>query len=178
MSIFTKNKLSKSFKVKIISTSSRGNFIYERNENKILELVHPKWFSKKAITKYDNTNIKIEPKNYWGKRYLILKEGIKKGSIDIDWKSSITIAFIDQHEIAHTFKMTKRGFWKEQFEFSNEDGEIAIVLVPLRTWKAWTNDLAIESPTKYADHKYFDELVIYCGFTVRLVQQYAASGAI
>ena len=37
--------------MKIISTSSRGNFIYERNEKKILELVHPKWFSKKAITK-------------------------------------------------------------------------------------------------------------------------------
>jgi hypothetical protein len=175
---FTKNKLSKSLKVKIISTSSRGNFIYERNESTVLELIHPKWFSKKAVTKYDNTNIKIEPKNYWGKRYLILKEGVEKGSIDVDWKSNITIAFIDQHEIAHTFKMTKRGFWKEQFEFSNEDGEIAIVLVPLRTWKAWTNDLAIESPTKYADHKYFDELVLYCVYVVRLVQQYAALGAV
>ena len=70
--------------MKIISTSSRGNFIYERDENKILELVHPKWFSKKAITKYDNTNIKIEPKNYWGQTYLILKEGVEKGSVDVD----------------------------------------------------------------------------------------------
>ena len=46
--------------MKIISTSSRGNFIYERDEKKILELVHPKWFSKKAITKYNNKNIKID----------------------------------------------------------------------------------------------------------------------
>ena len=84
MNISIKNKLSNSLKVKIISTSSRGNFIYERNENKIIELVYPKWFSKKAITKYDNTNIKIEPKNYWGKTYLILKEGLEKGSIDLD----------------------------------------------------------------------------------------------
>ena len=130
MNISIKNKLSKSLKVKIISTSSRGNFIYERDENKILELVHPKWFSKKAITKYDNTNIKIEPKNYWGQTYHILKEGI------------------------------------------------VIVLTPLSNWKKWTNVLAIESPSKCADQKYFDELVIYCGFVVRLMQQYAALGAI
>ena len=51
--------------MKIVSTSSRGNFIYERNEKKILELVHPKWFSKKALVKHDNKKIKIEPKNFW-----------------------------------------------------------------------------------------------------------------
>ena len=164
--------------MKIISTSSRGNFIYERHENKILELVHPKWFSKKAITKYDNTNIKIEPKNYWGKTYLILKEGVEKGSIDVDWKNNITITFMDQDEITRTFKMTKKGFWKQQFEFSNLKGEIVIVLIPLSTWKKWTNDLAIESPSKCADQKYFDELVIYCGFVVRLIQQYAGAGVV
>tara|TARA_B110000444_G_scaffold226668_1_gene231360 strand:- start:1070 stop:1564 length:495 start_codon:yes stop_codon:yes gene_type:complete len=164
--------------VKIISTSYRGNFIYERGEKKILELVHPKWFSKKAVTKYDNTNIKVEPKNYWGKTYRILKEGVEKGSIDVDWKSSITIAFIDQHEIAHTFKMTKKGFWKQQFEFSNLKGEIVIVLTPLNTWKKWTNDLAVESSPKYSDQKYFDELVVYCGFVVRLIQQYAGAGVV
>jgi hypothetical protein len=178
VNISIKNKLSKSLKVKIISTSSRGNFIYERNEKKILELVHPKWFSKKAIAKYDNTEIKIEPKNCWGSRYLILKEGIEKGSIKVDWKSNISITFIDQNEIIQNFKMTKRGFWKEQFEFSNEDREIAVVLTPLRAWKNWTNDLAIESSQKYTDEKYFDELVIYCGFAVRLIQQYATSGAV
>ena len=164
--------------MKIISTSYRGNFIYERGEKKILELVHPKWFSKKAVTKYDNTNIKVEPKNYWGKTYRILKEGVEKGSIDVDWKSSITIAFIDQHEIAHTFKMTKKGFWKQQFEFSNLKGEIVIVLTPLNTWKKWTNDLAVESSPKYSDQKYFDELVVYCGFVVRLIQQYAGAGVV
>jgi len=164
--------------VKIISTSYRGNFIYERGEKKILELVHPKWFSKKAVTKYDNTNIKVEPKNYWGKTYRILKEGVEKGGIDVDWKSSITIAFIDQHEIAHTFKMTKKGFWKQQFEFSNLKGEIVIVLTPLNTWKKWTNDLAVESSPKYSDQKYFDELVVYCGFVVRLIQQYAGAGVV
>ena len=164
--------------MKIISTSYRGNFIYERGEKKILELVHPKWFSKKAVTKYDNTNIKVEPKNYWGKTYRILKEGVEKGSIDVDWKSSITIAFIDQHEIAHTFKMTKKGFWKQQFEFSNLKGEIVIVLTPLNTWKKWTNDLAVESSPKYSDQKFFDELVVYCGFVVRLIQQYAGAGVV
>ena len=164
--------------MKIISTSYRGNFIYERGEKKILELVHPKWFSKKAVTKYDNTNIKVEPKNYWGKTYRILKEGVEKGSIDVDWKSSITIAFIDQHEIAHTFKMTKKGFWKQQFEFSNLKGEVVIVLTPLNTWKKWTNDLAVESSPKYSDQKYFDELVVYCGFVVRLIQQYAGAGVV
>jgi hypothetical protein len=164
--------------VKIISTSSRGNFIYERNKNKILELVHPNWFSKKAITKYDNTKIIIEPKNYWGKKYFILKEGIEKGSIDIDWKNNITITFIDQNKITQIFKMTTKGFWKQQFEFSNVKGEIVIILIPLSTWKKWTNDLAVESPSECADQKYFDELVIYCGFVVRLIQQYASAGVV
>lgn len=162
--------------MKIISTSSRGNFIYERDEKKILELVHPKWFSKKAITKYNNKNIKIEPKNYWGSKYLILKEGIEKGSIDVDWKNNITITFIDQNEIAQMFKLANKGFWKQQFEFSNLKGEIVIVLTPLNTWKKWTNDLAIESSLNYSNQNYFDELVIYCGFVVRLIQQYARAG--
>ena len=161
--------------MKIISTSSRGNFIYERDEKKILELVHPKWFSKKAITKYNNKNIKIEPKNYWGSKYLILKEGIEKGSIDVDWKNNITITFIDQNEITQMFKLANKGFWKQQFEFSNLKGEIVIVLTPLNTWKKWTNDLAIESSLNYSNQNYFDELVIYCGFVVRLIQQYASA---
>ena len=164
--------------MKIISTSSRGNFIYERDEKKILELVHPKWFSKKAITKYNNKNIKIEPKNYWGSKYLILKEGAEKGSIDVDWKNNITITFIDQNEVAHIFKLTNKGFWKQQFEFSNLKGEIVIVLTPLNTWKKWTNGLAIESSLNYSNQKYFDELVIYCGFVVRLIQQYAGAGVV
>ena len=164
--------------MKIISTSSRGNFIYERDEKKILELVHPKWFSKKAITKYNNKNIKIEPKNYWGSKYLIVKEGIEKGSIDVDWKNNITITFIDQNEVAQIFKLTNKGFWKQRFEFSNLKGEIVIVLTPLNTWKKWTNDLAIESSLNYSNQKYFDELVIYCGFVVRLIQQYAGAGVV
>ena len=121
--------------MKIISTSSRGNFIYERDEKKILELVHPKWFSKRAIAKYNNKNIKIEPKNYWGSKYLILKEGIEKGSIDVDWKNNITITFKDQNEVAQIFKLTNKGFWKQQFEFYNLKGEIVILLNPLKTWK-------------------------------------------
>jgi hypothetical protein len=164
--------------MKIISTSSRGNFIYERDEKKILELVHPKWFSKKAITKYNNKNIKIEPKNYWGSKYLILKEGIEKGSIDVDWKNNITITFIDQNEIAQIFKLTNKGFWNQQFEFSNQEGEIVMVLTSLNTWKKWTNDLAIESSLNYSNQNYFDELVIYCGFVVRLIQQYARAGVL
>ena len=164
--------------MKIISTSSRGNFIYERDEKKILELVHPKWFSKKAIAKYNNKNIKIEPKNYWGSKYLIVKEGIEKGSIDVDWKNNITITFIDQNEVAHIFKLTNKGFWKQRFEFSNLKGEIVIVLTPLNTWKKWTNDLAIESSLNYSNQNYFDELVMYCGFVVRLIQQYAGAGVV
>ena len=163
--------------MKIISTSSRGNFIYKKDEKKVLELIHPKWFSKKAIAKY-NKDIKIEPKNYWGSKYLILKQGVEKGTIDVDWKNNITITFVDQNEITQIFKMTKKGFWKQQFEFSNLEGEIVIVLIPLSSWKKWTNDLAIESSPKFSDQKYFDELIIYCGFVVRLIQQYASAGVV
>ena len=164
--------------MKIVSTSYRGNFIYERDEKKILELVHPKWFSKKAIAKYNNKDIKIEPKNYWGSKYLILKEGVEKGSIDVDWKNNIAITFIDQNEITQVFKMQNKGFWKQKFEFSNLDGAVVVVFNPLSTWRNWRNDFAIESSPKYSDQKYFDELVIYCGFVVRLIQQYAGAGVI
>ncbi len=161
--------------MKIVSTSSRGNFIYERNEKKILELVHPKWFSKKAIVKYNNKKIKIEPKNFWGSKYIILKEEVEKGSIDVDWKNNITISFIGQNGTTQVFKMEKKGFWKQQFEFSNIEEEVVVVLNPLSNWKNWRNDFAIESSPKYSDEKYFDELVIYCGFVVRLIQQYASA---
>lgn len=162
--------------MKIVSTSSRGNFIYEKNEKKILELVHPKWFSKKAFVKYDNKKIKIEPKNYWGSKYFILEEEVEKGSIDIDWKNNITITFIDQNQTTQIFKMEEKGFWKQQFEFSILEEELVGVLTPLSNWKNWRNDFAIDSSPKYSDQKCFDELIIYCGFVVRLIQQYASAG--
>ena len=164
--------------MKIISSSSRGNFIYERDEKKILELIHPKWYSKKAIVKYNDRDIKIEPKNYWGSKYLILKGGGKKGSIDVDWKNNITITFVDQNEITQIFKVVKKGFWKQQVEFSNIKEEVVVVLKPLSTWKSWRNDFAVESSPKYSDQKYFNELIIYCGFVVRLIQQYARAGVV
>ena len=164
--------------MKIVSTSSRGNFIYEKNEKKILELVHPKWFSKKAFVKYDNKKIKIEPKNYWGSKYFILEEEVEKGSIDIDWKNNITITFIDQNQTTQIFKMEEKGFWKQQFEFSNLEEELVVVLTPLSNWKNWRNDFTIESSPKCCDQKCFDELIIYCGFVVRLIQQYASAGVI
>lgn len=43
------------------------------------------------------------------------------------------------------------------------------------TWKSWTNNLATESSAIYTDKKHLDESVIYCGFTVGLFQQRAAS---
>ena len=162
--------------MKIISTSSRGNFIYERDEKKILDLIHPKWYSKKAIVRYNDRDIKIEPKNYWGSKYLILKGGGKKGSIDVDWKNNITITFVDQNEITQIFKVVKKGFWKQQVEFSNIKEEVVVVLRPLSSWKNWRNDFAVESSPKYSDQKYFNELIIYCGFVVRLIQQYARAG--
>ena len=149
--------------------------MYERNEKKILELIHPKWFSKKAFVKYDNKEIKIEPKNYWGSKYIILQEEVEKGSIDIDWKNNINITFIDQNGTAQGFKMEKKRFWKQQFELSNLEGEVVVVLTSLSNWKNWRNDFAIESCPKFSDQKYFDELVIYCGFVVRLIQQYASA---
>ena len=91
-------------------------------------------------------------------------------------KLNITITFIDQNGTNQVFKMEKKGFWKQQFEFSNLEGEVVVVLIPLRSWKNWRNDFAIESRPKYSDQKYFDELVIYCGFVVRLIQQYASAG--
>ncbi len=164
--------------MKIVSTSSRGNFIYEKNEKKILELVHPKWYSKKAFVEYDNKKIKIEPKNYWGSKYIILEEEDEKGSIDIDWKNNITITFIDQNQTTQIFKMEEKGFWKQQFEFSILEEELVGVLTPLSNWKNWRNDFAIESSPKYSDQKCFDELIFYCGFVVRLIQQYASAGVV
>ena len=107
---FIKNKLSNSCIIKIVSTSFRSNFIYERNEKKILELVHPKWFSKKSLIKHDNQKTKIEHKNFLGSKYIILQEEVEKGSIDVDWKNNITITFIGQSGTTQVFKMEKKGF--------------------------------------------------------------------
>ena len=61
----------------------------------------------------------MNPKTIGDQNILFLQEGAEKGSIDVDWKNNITITFIDQNEVAHIFKLTNKGFWKQQFEFSN-----------------------------------------------------------
>ena len=80
------------------------------------------------------------------------------------------------NEIKQVFKLTKKGFWNHSFEFANKQGELVLSLAPLMTWRKWTKDLGVESRPEYSSLLYINELMTYCGFTVRLTQQSAASG--
>ena len=110
-----------------------------------------------------------------GSKYIILQEEIEKGSIDVDWKNNITITFIDQSETTQVFKMERKGFWKQRLN-SQILKERLWLFDSSKQLEKLANDFAIESSPRYSDLKYFDELVIYCGFVVRLIQQYAIAG--
>ena len=154
--------------MKIISTSGKGNFKIERDSVEILELVYQNWFSSTASTTYNKTEIEIKSKNVWGSKFDIFKNQIDKGDIIFNWKGDIIIRLIDQSNNESSWLLKSKGFWKQQFELSDENDNLVCILRPNMNWSKLNYNYEIEYFLDTIDQEMIIQLIIYCGFGINL----------
>ena len=111
--------------MKIISSSSKGNFIYEKNNCKVLELIFSGWFSNKAYFSYKNKKINIEANNFWKNKFKISEDENEKGAINFNFKNNISIQFTGESSKDQIFEMKCKGFWKSRYEI--QESPLALI---------------------------------------------------
>tara|TARA_B100001057_G_C22628835_1_gene863562 strand:- start:57 stop:557 length:501 start_codon:yes stop_codon:yes gene_type:complete len=161
--------------MKIISSSPKGNFIYEKNNSKVLELIFSGWFSNNAKTNYKNREIKIETKNFWKNKFKISEDDNEKGAINFNFKNNISIQFTDESSKDQTFEMKCKGFWKSRYEIKDQNQNLIITIHPKMNWKKLKQNYEIVDYSNSIAESYFDELIIYCGFSIIIYSRIMSS---
>jgi len=149
--------------MKINSTSGNGNFKIINNNHELLELKYKNWFSSKAKTKLNNTEIEIKPKNLWNTSFDIYHNGIDVGDITFNWKTNAIITINDDK---YLFKAI--GLWNLKFELVNENEDRIFLIKPNYKWKKMKYDYEIEIISDTYKLYKLTELLIYVGFGANL----------
>ena len=160
----------------IKSTSSVGNFEIENHEGiNILELSYTNWFSSKATTILDSTNIEIKPKNIWASKFDILKNGIDKGDITFNWKGNIIIRLENDENQENEYLLRVTGFWNSGFELIDKNDIKILSMKPNFNWKKISYNYEVEHTSNTDEHT-LTELLIYCGFGANLYMTMMMAG--
>lgn len=161
----------------IVSTSGKGNFIIENNEQRILELSYENWFSSKSSTEFNEKKITIMPKNFWQSKFDIYKNGHDAGDILFNWKGNVIIRLLDSDHKESSYLLKAKGFWKRQFEFLDENENLICTLIPSLSWKNFRYSYAIEQVSTEIPQDTLVELLVYAGFGANLYMTMIASGS-
>jgi len=163
--------------MKINSTSGKGNFLIEKDNAKILELNYSNWFSSRAKTEYNGNKIEIKPKNIWCSKFDIFKNNQDEGDIIFNWKGNIIIRILNEKNRELSFLLKAKGFWKQYFELTNENGELIFTLKPSINWKKLNYNYEIKNRSNIYENNLETELVIYSGFGANLYMTMMSAGA-
>ncbi len=153
--------------MKIVSSSSRGNFKLVKGNWEILELKYEKWFSSKAATRYRSQEIRIQAKDFWGSKFAILKNRKEIGDISFNWKGQVVVRLTDADGESHQYFMKGKGVWKLRFEVYNEADKLVLTMKSINKW----NKLNIDYQIEKTDHEPpFDEheFLLYCGYAANM----------
>lgn len=154
--------------MKISSTSGKGNFILEKENNQILEVKYKNWFSSIAYSEFDGNTIEIKPKNIWCSKFDIFKNNQDKGDLIFNWKGDMIIRITRDENKEDSYLLVSKGLWKRRFELTNEKGDLIFILQPFINWKKLSYNYEIESILNESEDKSVTELLIYCGFAANL----------
>ncbi|PHN08271.1 aminotransferase [Flavilitoribacter nigricans] len=153
--------------MKIQASSVRGNFKVVNGNWEILELKYEKWFSTKASARYRSQDIRIQAKDFWGSKYMILKNKKEIGEISFNWKGHVVIKLTDTDGVDHEYVMKGKGMWKLRFEIFDENEDLVLSMFSINKWNKLNLDYRIE---KTEHEPPFDEheFLLYCGYAANL----------
>lgn len=120
-----------------------------------------------ASTRYRSQDIQLKAKDFWGNKFLIIKNKQEIGSIAFHWKGYAIIGLTDTEGNFHQYTMKSKGVFKLRFELRNEADELVLTMKTINKWNKLRLDYEIE---KTANEPPFDEheFLMYCGYTANL----------
>jgi hypothetical protein len=155
--------------MKIESTSGKGNFKIVKGAFAITELKFKKWFSKHAAVRYKGVNIEIKSKNFWQTQFDIFKNGMNCGSMKYHWKGNISIQLTDELGYGEgNYMFRSKGIFKRQFELTDEDGNLTLILKPKFIFRKFSYDYEVELVDVFEREEDLVEMLIYCGYAANV----------
>ncbi len=154
-------------KMKIVSSSAKGNFKLIAQEKEICELVYTNWFSEKAYTTLNGNQIEIKPKNIWTSKVDILKNGQIIGDITFSLKGYMVIRVAHAPKEESNYVLKNKGILKLRFELFDEGNTHQLTMNSLNNWSKLNYDYTIKTED-YTSTLPLEELAVYCGYAANL----------
>lgn len=151
-------------------SKNRSHFSLSEDNEQILDLKYPNWYSREASVRYLGRLIEIKPKNILGMTYLIYDDGIEIGDIIFNWAGLITIRVLNEVDRECRFIFKSKGFWKNRLQLFTENNVFVLSMKPIRNWMMSNHSYEIEVDEDQRIELDFDmdELMIYCGYTANI----------
>lgn len=151
--------------MKIKSTSVTGNFeILNILDDRLVELQYSNWFSSNSKARFNSTDIEIKPKNKWGDKFDIFKNGAIMGSIVFNNNREILIYL----ENTKQYLLKAIGTWDLGFALTDENGVGIISLKPKMDWKKFSYNYGVTIDCEATETAEIIELLIFAGFGANL----------
>lgn len=159
-------------KLKIESTSGKGNFQITKGSFPMLEIKYTSWFSGHAQTRFKGTAIDMKPGNFWQSKFSITKNDKEAGELKYHTRGSISFElWKDSEEHPVSYQFLSKGFWKPYYLLLDEAENTVLRLQPKWVWRKFSHDYEVEIPDTEYDEEYLTELLIYCGYATNVYDQ-------
>lgn len=157
---------------KIESTSGKGNFQIKKGSLPMFEVKYTSWFSGHAQTRFKGTSIEMKPGNFWQTKFMILRNGGEAGEMIFHTNGSVIIQLFEGFSgHAAKFQFKPKGFWKSHYLLLDEAENIVMRLQPKWVWRKFSYDYVVEMPDEIYDEELLTELLIYCGYAAKVIQE-------
>ena len=163
--------------MKIESTSFKGSFKIVKGSFDLVQVDIVNFFTKRAMVFYRGGTLEIKPKNFWGRKFDIIKNHNKIGQIIIKIKGTILLSLISEKEVEHESYIIKPlGFWKNRFQLLDEEESLFFTLKAKWIWRKFQYDLLIEDLNERIEYDDLIDLLIFSAFGANVYLAMRSSG--
>lgn len=117
----------------LAKSNSTLTFEVTKNEKTIGKLVYKSWFTFHVEIEISNSKYMVGPKGFWGTTIEVKEDNNVLISLRMNWKGNI-IMQTHFNNIEKNFVFQHRGFFKESFVFTDENGTELLILKPNWKW--------------------------------------------
>jgi hypothetical protein len=107
--------------IKIISEKNNRDFRIVKNNETIIQVIKPKWYSSKASFFFNNKSYVIKKNSFWSLDHHIYQSGVYKGRIIHSWSGHYSISICKYKKEINRYTMSvekPKGWFKSDTMYS------------------------------------------------------------
>lgn len=162
--------------IKIISEKNNRDFRIVKNNETIIQVIKPKWYSSKTSFFFNNKSYVIKKNSFWSLDHHIYQSGIYKGRIIHSWSGHYSISICKYKKAINRYTMSvekPKGWFKSDTKYSILDKEGKVILSIQYTYKKWKGVYTAELDD--SDNLHY-EILVYAYLIIQWKQQAASAG--